>query len=130
MSKQITVIEGGKRGRKAFRITDEMLNAVTVYASHGLWKKDIARCLGISYQTFNEHFKKNPDLVDAYELGESMGVADVSCALYQQAIRGESWAVKFYLNNRRPEQWKDKPEVDVNVNHGITLVVDEIDMRA
>ena len=118
-----------KRGRPAFEVTDEVLNAVMVYASHGLHKKDIARCIGCSYKTFNKAYKSNKDFKAAYKRGDSMGIADVTSALYHQAVRGEGWAVKFALTNRRAGQWKEKPETQVDVNNAITIEIDETDAR-
>ena len=132
--KHLTAVKSN-RGRKPFEITETVLLAVEHYAARGLNLKQIADCIGISYQTLNEKKKENSDLTDAIERGRSFGISEITDALYTKAKKGDILAIKYFLNNRSKDQdgnndWSEKPEVQINNDKAIIFLVDEDDMNA
>lgn len=120
-------------GRPAFEITEDVLKRVEAHASQGLTKKQIARTLGICYDTLNEKQKEYPEFSEAIKRGQAKGIAKVSNALFQRAVgyshsdtkimqhQGkvithtytkhfppDTTAQIFFLKNRSPEEWKDR----------------------
>lgn len=95
-------------GRPAFEITEDVLKQAEAYASQGLTKKQIARVLGICYDTLNEKQKEFPEFSEAIKRGQAKGIAKISNALFTNASDGNTVAQIFYLKNRAPKQWRDK----------------------
>jgi len=115
---------------KAFEITPKIITRVKSLAKQGLTKYQIAASLGIHRDTLNEKEKKHPDLSDAIEEGKQLGIAEVVSVLKEKAIDGDIAAMKYYLNNRGNEDWKDKQVVEstVTVNMHEDLL-DRLDNR-
>ncbi len=97
-------------GRPKFEITPDIIKRVEVYAAQGLTQEQIARCLGICYQTLNEKKKEYSDFSEAIKAGRAKGLAIISNALFVGAKGGNTTAQIFYLKNRGPEDWKDRRE--------------------
>lgn len=94
-------------GRPPFEITDDILEQVQDLASKGLFKKQVAAVLGISYHTYNEKTKEYPKLADAYLLGRGIGVGDMVMALHAEGIGGDVSAQKHFLKHMDKEHWGD-----------------------
>jgi len=92
---------------KAFEVDDAMLSKVESLAAQGLTKEQIARSLGVSYNTLNERQKDYPEFLEAIKRGQAKGIATVSNALFQKAKDGDNTAMIFYLKNRDPDNWED-----------------------
>ena len=63
--------------------------------------------------------------------GKALGIADVSSALYDAAVGGNVTAMIFYLKNRSPDSWRDKPDStnDDNAPPPVKVVI-EVRTRA
>ena len=110
-------------GRPKFEITPEVLKKTEKLAAQGLDKKQIAKVLGICYQTLNEKTKEFSEFSDAIETGKAKGVATVSNALFEKAKSGDVVAQKYFLNNRNSDNWKDKVHQDHTSNgEGLVFV--------
>ncbi|MFU1957791.1 DNA-binding protein, partial [Bordetella bronchiseptica] len=86
------------------------LGQIEALASKGLNEEQIASALGISYSTLRRHKASNEQLQAALKKGKALGIADVSSALYDAAVGGNVTAMIFYLKNRSPDSWRDKPD--------------------
>lgn len=109
MTKSTEIAEIGKNpgGRPAFEVTPEVLEKVETLANQGLWKKQIAAILGISYHTYNEKTKEFPKLPDAYASGRAKGIGDATKALFKKVEEGDVPAIKHFLKHRDKEHWGD-----------------------
>lgn len=99
-------------------------NEIADWVRNGATDADVATRLGISldslytykrqYSEFSDTLKKTRDAVDA----------EVENALLNKARAGDTTAMIFWLKNRRPKQWRDKP-IDDNAgacnNDGIVV---------
>lgn len=115
-------------------LTDEGLTLIGGWAKDGLTDEQISSNMGIAYSTFKDWKKKFSDISST--LKESKEVVDrqVENALYKNAIgfyyeedtvtnQGEVVSVRkyskpnttaqiFWLKNRKPQDWRDKQEIE------------------
>ena len=96
-----------KAGRPKFKVTDEILAKVEKLASQGMAEYEIAAALGINWQTLAARKKDNAKFVEYLESGRAKGIAQVSNALFKNAMSGNVTAQKFYLGSRAG--WVEKP---------------------
>jgi len=127
-AKKTTKKAPNKGGRPKFEITPEVLAKAEKLAAQGLALYQIADVLGICYQTLNEKKKEFSEFSDAIRIGQSKGIATATSALFKEAAGGDVPALKYYLNNRDNENWKEKREVSGTVVHKYEhLEDDELD---
>ncbi len=100
------------RGRPPFEITDEVLAYAEEYASNGLSQDQIALCLGMGSTTLYEKKNEYPDFAEAIKSGQARGIRTVTNALMESAKAGNQTAQIFYLQNRAPDNWKDRRNVE------------------
>ena len=61
--------------------------------------------------------KKNSEISDSFKRGQAKGLAEVSNAIYEQALNGSTGAACFFLKNRDPDRWSDVKSVNaVQIN--------------
>jgi transposase-like protein len=82
------------------------------YAREGCINKEIADRLGISRSTFYNWRREHEEFREALKDGKEVVDAKVEKALLTEALGGNFNAQKFWLNNRRPERWREKSEVE------------------
>lgn len=100
----------------------EKLILVEGWARDGLTDIQIAENLGISKDTFYEYKKKHSDFSDSLKKGKEIVDYQVENALLKNALEGNVTAQIYWLNNRKPKQWKNKRENTENNNEEITKV--------
>lgn len=108
----------------------------------GATDKDLAAAFDVSEQTINTWKKEHPEFLESLKKGKFHADARVGEKLFQRAIGYEHTATKFFthegailsreytehyppdttaaifwLKNRQPERWRDKPDVAVTVNN-------------
>lgn len=105
-----------KGGRKKINID---LEQVENLASRGLGTTQIARALGVSWDTIDRNRKRSADFEDALKRGKAKGLAQVTNSLFTSATDGNVTAQIFYLKNQDAKTWKDRQEVvtaTINLN--------------
>lgn len=105
-----------KGGRKRINID---LEQVENLASRGLGTTQIARALGVSWDTIDRNRKRSAEFEDALKRGKAKGLAQVTNSLFTSATDGNVTAQIFYLKNQDAKTWKDRQEVvtaTVNLN--------------
>ena len=108
-----------KRGPKPRLITDEFLEKVEHLAARGLSQKQVCDALGFSETWWHAKKQENMELDECYKRGASRGLAEVSNAIYEQALNGSTGAACFYLKNRDPDRWSDVKSVNaLQINVG------------
>lgn len=105
----------------------------------GATDEDLAKFFGIRESTLNNWKKKHPEFMESLRRGKEVAHGEVANALYQASIGyertveklnkdgevveckewvpGDVGAMKYFLNNRRHRQWRNDPEVSLEVNH-------------
>jgi len=103
-----------KPGRKPIVID---LDKVEQLAARGLGPTQIARALGISWDTLDRNRKRNAEFEDTLKRGRAKGLAQVTNSLFKSATEsGNVTAQIFYLKNQDPSTWSDRQEVNHNLN--------------
>lgn len=139
-------ISKNKRGRKS-EYKDEYSEQALKLCLLGATDKEIADFFSVSEQTLNSWKKKYPKFLESLKKGKGLADANVASRLYNRAIGYSCKATKFatdkgkitdqieytehyppdttaaifWLKNRQPEKWRDRKEVDANVNLGDEL---------
>ena len=108
-----------KRGPKACEISKELLGRVEQLATRGLSQKQVCHALGFSETWWHAKKQEFSELGEFYKKGQAKGLAEVSNALYEQALSGSTGAACFFLKNRDPDRWSDVKSVNaVQINVG------------
>ena len=106
-----------KRGPKAREISKELLGRVEKLATRGLSQKQVCDALGFSETWWHAKKQEISELGEFYKKGQAKGLAEVSNALYEQALNGSTGAACFFLKNRDPDRWSDIKSVNaVQIN--------------
>lgn len=112
----------------------------------GAIDKDLAEAFSVSEQTINSWKKSHPKFRESIQRGKSSADAIVAESLFKRANGYSHPAVKifscegvttehaytehyppdtaaciFFLKNRQPDKWRDKPEVQVDVHTDVRV---------
>ena len=93
-----------KRGPKPRLVTDEFLRKVEHLAARGLSQQQVCHALGLSETWWYDAKQKNSEISDSFKRGQAKGLAEVSNAIYEQALNGSTGAAYFFLKNRDPDR--------------------------
>ena len=102
-----------KAGRKPIVFDLEKIEQL---AARGLGPYQIARALGVSWDTINRNKKRNTEFAESLKRGKAKGLAQVTNSLFKSANDGNVTAQIFYLKNQDPEVWSDRQEVNHNLH--------------
>ena len=80
------------------------------WARDGLTDEQIAYNMGITAKTLYEWKNKYSDIREALKKGKEVVDYEVENALLSKALAGDTTAQIFWLKNRRPDKWRDKPQ--------------------
>lgn len=132
-------------------IEPEGLLKIEGWARDGLTNEQIAGNMGISRETLNQWSKKYPDISDALKKGKEVVDRQVENALLKRALGYKYEEIKtekteegkkvtvtvkevvpdttaqiFWLKNRKPDQWRDKRDIEHSGEIGGVVIVDDI----
>lgn len=102
-------------------VTDQIAESVYEMKAAGRSDRYIASVLGVSYARFKETLKFDQRLVEALEQGAAQDIQEVADALRENAMTGNFGAQKYYLNNRAPDEWREKR--DDTPDGGVQIVI-------
>ena len=89
--------------------TDSGITRLEAWARDGLTDEQIAHNAGISRSTLAKWRTDHQDISDALKKGKEVVDYEVENALLLKALCGDVTAQIFWLKNRRPDKWRDKP---------------------
>jgi hypothetical protein len=90
-------------------LSEENLALLEGWARDGLTDEQIAHNVGITAKTLYEWKNKHRAICDALKKGKEVVDYQVENALLNKALNGDTTAQIFWLKNRRPDKWRDKP---------------------
>lgn len=110
----------------------------------GLTDEQIADNLGIGASTLHEYKKKYPEFLESLKKGKDIADAQVVNALHKSAVgftyyeettnvlgdtvsvqkyaKPNTTAAIFWLKNRKPDQWRDKTEVQQDISQTVAFI--------
>lgn len=128
--------KGGRRGKFTEWLTDEGLIKLEGWARDGLTDEQIAQNIGIVPSTLYAWKNRYPELSEALKRGKEVVDRQVENALLKRAIgyqyeevtyefgeeskrvikevTPDTTAQIFWLKNRKPQQWRDKQDIEHN----------------
>ena len=90
-----------KRGPKAREISKELLGRVEQLATRGLSQKQVCDALSFSETWWHDKKQEISELGEFYKKGQGRSLAEVSNALYEEALSGSTGAVCFFFQKQR-----------------------------
>lgn len=102
------------KGKYEYWLTEDGLTLLQGWARDGLTDEQIADNCEISCSTLYVWKKQYPEISEALKKGKDIVDYEVENALLQKAKSGDTTAMIFWLKNRRPDKWRDKPVLDDN----------------
>lgn len=85
------------------------------WARDGLTDEQIAKNIGIAVSTLYDWKSRFPEFSKALKKGKEVVDFEVENALLKSALEGNTTAQIFWLKNRKPDRWRDKPEIPGDV---------------
>lgn len=132
------------KGKYEYWLTPEGLIKLEGWARDGLIDEQIAKNIGISRETLNQWRNKYSDISDTLKRGKEVVDYEVENALLKRAlgcrvkeekltkdgevvelereVPGDVTAQIFWLKNRKPDKWRDKPEDERGQEEQITII--------
>ena len=109
-----------KRWKKDGVLNDKLL-LIEGYARDGATESNIAEILGIHQNTLIKLKNEYKDVSEALRKGKEIVDFAVENSLLKKALNGDVTAQIFWLKNRKPAQWRELKEVNlqnelVNIN--------------
>jgi hypothetical protein len=78
-----------------------------------LTKSQVADYFGMTEKTLRAIEERQPEVSTAYRKGKAMAIASVATSLYDQAMAGNFYAMKFYLQTQAG--WSEKRALDLDI---------------
>ena len=97
------------KGKYEYWLTEEGLLLLEGWARDGLTDEQIAHNIGISISTLNNWKNKYVEILESLKKEKEVVDYAVENALLKNALRGDTTAQIYWLKNRRPDKWRDKP---------------------
>ena len=97
------------KGKYEYWLTEEGLLLLEGWARDGLTDEQIAHNIGISISTLNNWKNKYVEILESLKKGKEVVDYAVENALLKNALKGDTTAQIYWLKNRRPDKWGDKP---------------------
>ena len=101
-----------KRGPKPRKINQDLLEQIEHHAARGLSQKQICDALGFSETWWYAKKAEYSELGESCKKGSASGLADVTNALYENAMSGNPVSQIFFLKNRDPNRWNDVKSIN------------------
>lgn len=98
------------RGKFEYWLTEDGLTLLEGWARDGLTDEQLAEKMKIGTRTLYDWKEKYPQILQALKKGKEIVDYEVENALLDKALAGDTTAQIFWLKNRRPDKWRDKPE--------------------
>lgn len=103
------------------KVKDKLV-LVEGWARDGLTDEQIANNLGIATSTFYEYKKNYVEFSETLKKGKEIVDYEVENALLKSALSGNVTAQIYWLNNRKPRQWRNKRNDEENSSENLNKV--------
>lgn len=94
------------------------------WARDGLTDEQIAHNCGITATTLYDWKNRFTEISEALKRGKEVVDYQVENALLKKAIGGDTTAQIFWLKNRRPDKWRDKPQEEKQAYDTVKVIID------
>lgn len=94
------------------------------WARDGLTDEQIAHNCGITATTLYDWKNRFTEISEALKRGKEVVDYQVENALLNKALGGDTTAQIFWLKNRKPDKWRDKPQEEKQVADTVKVIID------
>lgn len=101
------------RGKFEYWLTEDGLTLLEGWARDGFTDEQLAEKMSIGIRTLYDWKIRYPQISQVLKKGKEIVDFEVENALLKSAIDGNTTAQIFWLKNRRPDKWRDKPVEDI-----------------
>ncbi len=102
----------------------EGLTLLEGWARDGLTDEQISQNCGVTATTLYVWKNRFPEISEALKKGKEVVDYQVENALLGKALSGDTTAQIFWLKNRRPDKWRDKPDIKVDMSDPVKVIID------
>lgn len=110
------------KGKYAEWRNEDKLILLKGWARSGLTDQQLAHNIGITASTLYEWKNKYPEISEAIKKGKEIVDFEVENALLHAALNGNITAQIFWLKNRKPDKWRDKPVDNTQIENETGLI--------
>lgn len=114
------------KGKYQYWLTPEGLTLLKGWARDGLTDEQMAQRMDITAKTLYEWKKQYGKICEALKKGKEVVDYQVENALLSAALEGNTTAQIFWLKNRRPDKWRDKPDETRSARENETSAQDSL----
>ena len=114
------------KGKYQYWLTPEGLTLLEGWARDGLTDEQMAQRMDITAKTLYEWKKQYGKICEALKKGKEVVDYQVENALLSAAREGNTTAQIFWLKNRRPDKWRDKPDETRSARENETSAQDSL----
>lgn len=109
------------------KFKEEFIEQVGNLALLGLIDTEMAAFFGVTERTFNNWKNSHDEFFQSLKEGRLPADGKVARKLYTEAIGGNITAMIFWLKNRQPARWRDKPveEFDEELPESIPVIIQD-----
>ena len=123
-----TKSKGGKpivaKGKYQRWLEPDGLLLLEGWARDGLTDEQIAHNMGITAKTLYAWKNEYSDICETLKKGKEVVDYQVENALLNKALSGDTTAQIFWLKNRRPDKWRDKPIEKTSEDTEVRVIID------
>lgn len=98
-------------GKFEYWLTKDGLTLLEGWARDGLTDEQISKNMGVNPATLYRYKQNHSEICNALKKGKEVVDYEVENALLEKAKGGDVTAMIFWLKNRRPGKWRDRPEI-------------------
>ena len=119
-------------GGRPTAYTPELCDEIVKRAMQGEWSatnEQIADYCGVDKETVRRWKEQHPDFKDAIRRSKVLVDNRVQSSLFHKAYSGDVYAMVKWLQCRRPDEWREKKEVDLRTPDGIRMEYPVLDVE-
>lgn len=94
------------------------------WARDGLTDEQLAQKMGVGTTTLYRWKEEYREIREALKKGKEVVDYRVENALLNNALSGDTTAQIFWLKNRRPDKWRDKPQEEKQSADTVKVIID------
>lgn len=111
----------GPKGKVNDWLEQDGLVLITGWSRNGLTQEEISNKMNIHKSTLCRWKNEYPQIAKALKMGREVSDLAVENALFSKAMRGDIAAIIFYLKNRLPSTWRERP-AEANIEEARLLL--------
>lgn len=112
------------KGKYERWIDPDGLTLLEGWARDGLTDEQIAHNCGITATTLYDWKNRFTEISETLKRGKEVVDYQVENALLNKALGGDTTAQIFWLKNRKPDKWRDKPQEEKQATDTVKVIID------